>query len=329
MTLLVTGGAGFIGSNFVKYIVETHREPVVVLDNLTYAGDRNNLPKSDMISFHEGEIGDYHFVSELLRRYNPRGIINFAAESHVDRSIDCAAAFTYTNVVATVTLLEAARDYIYSFAQDHLPKPDFRFHHISTDEVYGSLGPNDPPFTETTPYAPRSPYAASKAASDHFVAAFGNTYGLPYVITNCSNNYGPRQHKEKFIPTVITKLLAKEPIPLYGDGSNIRDWIYVMDHCEAIYKVFVYAQNNSKYNIGGKCQVTNLQMIEGISKIMGIEPIIKYVPDRLGHDFRYDIDNTKIEHAIHWYPNTHLGNGLIETIKWYTDENIRNNSSGR
>ena len=327
MTIMVTGGAGFIGSNFVKYVADTVKEPVVVVDNLTYAGDLRNLGDvKGSVSFHECDINDKSRVLDIMHVYRPRGIVHFAAESHVDNSIADAYPFLHTNVSGTVALLEATREYL----KKNLG--DFRFHHVSTDEVYGSLGPNDPPFTETTPYAPRSPYAATKASSDLLVAAYGTTYNLPYVITNCSNNYGPKQHAEKLIPTVIRHALRNEPIPMYGNGSNIRDWIHVNDHCRALWKVFLDANNGTRYNIGGKNQISNRAMIHQILYLMD-KPLslIQSVPDRPGHDWRYDIDNSKIERDLKWFPHVDLAYGLKETIEWYMmyGEDTWNNTGSR
>ena len=314
--ILVTGGAGFIGSNFVQYL--THKgENVLVVDKLTYAGDMRNLIDVDVsrLRFVEGDICDTEMIFDLLVEFEPRGIINFAAESHVDNSISDSSPFLKTNVLGTASLLEATRKYLNS----HQTHKEFRFHHISTDEVYGSLGPKDPPFKETTPYAPRSPYAASKASSDHLVTAWGNTYGIPYVITNCSNNYGPKQHKEKLLPTIIRKAYNNEPIPMYGNGSNIRDWLHVYDHCEAIWKVFLDSKDKSRYNIGGKCQIPNIDMIRIVLDIMGKSSyLIQSVTDRPGHDFRYDIDTAKIQNELGFYPHIDLYSGLTETIQWYT-----------
>ena len=321
--ILVTGGAGFIGSNFIRYVVEQHKEQVVVLDKLTYAGDLANLIglDKDFVKFVVGDIADSDLVLDLLLTYHPRGIIHFAAESHVDRSIDSSMPFVEANVVGTVKLLEAAKQYLQIRNNYKKGLVDFRFHHISTDEVYGSLQLDDPAFTETTLYAPRSPYSASKAASDHFVAAYGTTHNVPWVLTNCSNNYGPRQHKEKLIPTVITKALRNEPIPIYGQGTNIRDWIHVQDHCEALWTVFKQAPNGERYNIGGKCQISNLDLVVKILKLMNKpRDLITFVTDRLGHDFRYDIDNEKIEKTFKWRPKVKLEEGLKQTIEWYTNE---------
>lgn len=320
MTIMVTGGAGFIGSNFVKYVAEKQKEPVVVIDSLTYAGDLANLNGIDgTVYFTECNIANDDLVLELLRTYHPRGIINFAAESHVDRSIGDPLEFVYTNVVGTVKLLEAVRKYLNTKHQYRKDHSGFRFHHVSTDEVYGSLSITDPEFKETTPYNPQSPYAASKAASDHFVVAYGNTYKIPYVITNCSNNYGPHQHPEKLIPTVILNALKNNPIPMYGTGSNVRDWIHVEDHCEILYRIFVDGKNGSKYNIGGDCEISNRMLIHQILSMMGKpSSLVQRVPDRLGHDFRYGIDSTKIKKEFKWKPRIDLITGLQQTINWYT-----------
>ncbi len=329
--IIVTGGAGFIGSNFVKLITDQGYH-AIVLDKLTYAADLSyiydNCDPTEVL-FTEGDINDTELVYNLLACYDPIGIVHFAAESHVDNSIKDSKPFIETNVMGTVSVLEATRRWLANRHKYNIRKRSFRFHHVSTDEVYGSLGPDDAPFTETTPYAPRSPYAASKAASDHMVASYGNTYGIPYVITNCSNNYGKHQHSEKLIPTVIRNALADESIPMYGDGSNIRDWIHVEDHCEALLKVFVDGKDKNKYNIGGKCQISNRVLIGNILSMMGKSAdLVKSVGDRPGHDFRYDIDNTKIETELGWTPRKNFLIGLNETIRWYINENTRHNSSG-
>jgi len=319
MTIMVTGGAGFIGSNFVRYLTDLG-EHVHVLDNLTYAGDLRNLRdiNKSKLYFTEGDINDTELVFNLLATYDPIGIVHFAAESHVDNSINNASPFVITNVNGTVSLLEATKKWLLLRHRYTTKKQSFRFHHVSTDEVYGSLSLGEPAFTESNLYAPRSPYSASKAASDHFVAAYGATHNIPYVMTNCSNNYGRRQHKEKLIPVVITKAMNDLSIPMYADGANIRDWIHVRDHCEALWRVFVYGKDNSKYNIGGKTQVSNKELITTILNMMG-KPLslITSVTDRLGHDFRYDIDNTKIETELRWYPRIPLDIGLKDTIEWY------------
>ena len=304
--IFVTGGAGFIGSNFVHYLSRKGFDDIIILDMLTYAGDMDNLypldyPVKGVDLFHETHL------ERLFARYRPRFIFHFAAETHVDNSIHDVNPFIDANVIGTVNLLNLAVKYKVE-----------KFHHISTDEVYGSLGYDDPPFTETTPYDPQNPYAASKAASDHFVMAYHNTYGLPTVITNCSNNYGPRQNIEKLIPKTITNVLDNKMIPVYGRGNNIRDWIYVEDHCRAILDVFYAGGVGQKYNIGGQCEISNYDMVRLIIELMGAsDDLIEYVDDRPGHDLRYAIDNAKIKNTVSFSPQYTLEEGLEETIKWY------------
>ena len=302
--ILVTGGAGFIGSNFVLDWIAAEGTPVVNLDKLTYAGNPGNLAslKDDARHiFVKGDIGDRALVAKLLQQYQPEAIVHFAAESHVDRSIHGPAEFVQTNVVGTFSLLEEARAYWSALAEP--AKSRFRFLHVSTDEVYGSLGPNDPAFTETTPYTPNSPYAASKAASDHLVRAYHHTYGLPTVTTNCSNNYGPLQFPEKLIPLVILNAVSGKPLPIYGDGLNVRDWLYVGDHCAAVRLALKKGRLGETYNIGGNSEKTNLEIVNTICAILDeLRPVfaphaqlITFVKDRPGHDRRYAIDATKIE----------------------------------
>jgi dTDP-glucose 4,6-dehydratase len=316
--VFITGGAGFIGSNFVRHLLRAEAGVRIVnLDALTYAGsleNLNDLPSADRHTFVHGNICDGALVRELLEQHQIDTIVHFAAESHVDRSIADAAPFIQTNVVGTLCLLEAAR------------APDARFHHVSTDEVYGSLGPNDPPFIETTPYAPHSPYAASKAASDHFVRAYAHTYGLPVTITNCSNNYGPFQFPEKLIPLTIVNALSGKPIPVYGDGKQVRDWLYVEDHCEALLRVLRDGHLGETYNVGGGEQPTNLEVVQKICAILDeLRPgkphksLIEFVTDRPGHDRRYAMDITKIKRGLAWQPNHTLADGLRKTVKWYLD----------
>lgn len=312
MTVLVTGGCGFIGSNFIRYYLKRYDELVINLDCLTYAGRLENLVDMDNnpnYVFVKGNICDKQLVREVIRNYKPRSIINFAAESHVDRSIKNSAAFVDTNVLGTVNLLDAVKEQDYSI----------RFHHISTDEVYGSLGLYDAPFTETTPYDPRSPYSASKAASDHFVQAYHETHGLDTVITNCSNNYGPRQYPEKLIPTIITRAISLNKIPVYGNGMNIRDWLYVEDHCSAIETVLINGISGQKYNVGGDSPLTNIEVVNTILKKMGLDApkYIQYVEDRKGHDFRYDIDSSKMRDEFGWKPKVTFEEGIDRTINWY------------
>lgn len=327
-TWLVTGGAGFIGSNFVLFERMRHKVRIVNLDKLTYAGNMMNLAAlandRDHV-FVRGDIGDEYLVGQLLSAYRPRVIVNFAAESHVDRSILGPDDFIQTNVVGTFRLLEAVRIY-----WDGLPEADksrFRFLHVSTDEVYGSLGPNDPPFTEKSPYAPNSPYSASKAASDHLVRAYHHTYGLPVIITNCSNNYGPAQFPEKLIPLMILNGMRGERLPVYGEGLNVRDWLYVEDHCAALHSVVEKGRVGEVYNIGGLCQKSNIEVVLTICQILDEHypshpwyphrSLIQFVRDRPGHDFRYAIDCSKIMRETSWKPRESFESGLTKTFKWY------------
>ena len=326
--LLITGGAGFVGSNFVRHWLQTHHTPVVVLDALTYAGNRANLAdleaaNPDQLTFVKGDICDRPLIDALLRDRNIDTLVHFAAESHVDRSILGPAAFVQTNVVGTFTLLEAFHQYWRDQGQpDHL-----RFHHVSTDEVYGSLGPTDPAFTERTPYAPSSPYSASKASSDHLVRAYHHTYGLPTLITNCSNNYGPYHFPEKLIPLSIVNILLGKALPIYGDGQNVRDWLYVADHCRAIDRVLHQAAPGSTYNIGGDAEISNLVLIQMLCDLMdelapelpvqSARSLITFVRDRPGHDLRYAMDIDKIQQDFGWSPQVTLAAGLRETIQWY------------
>lgn len=327
-TWLVTGGAGFIGGNFVLDAVRRGIR-VVNLDALTYAGNRDTLAALDGNPDHvfvEGDIGDAALVARLLREHQPDAVVNFAAESHVDRSIDGPAAFVQTNVVGTLALLEQARDYWKSL---DAPRRDaFRFLHVSTDEVYGSLGETGK-FTETTPYAPNSPYSASKAASDHLVRAFHHTYGLPVLTTNCSNNYGPYQFPEKLIPLVIARALAGEPLPVYGDGRNVRDWLYVGDHCSAIGRVLEAGRVGETYNVGGNAERENIEVVRTICRLLderrpladgrARESLITFVADRPGHDRRYAIDASKIERELGWTPTVTFEEGIARTVDWYLD----------
>ena len=304
--IFITGAAGFIGSNFVHYLKSQGYDDIVVLDKLTYAASTDNLnPHTFPIEI--VDIADKKPLQRIFQKYRPRFVFHFAAESHVDNSIEDATPFVETNVTGTLNLLELSVMYKVE-----------KFHHISTDEVYGSLGYNDPPFTEETPYDPQNPYSASKAASDHFVTAFGNTYGLPVVITNCSNNYGPRQNKEKLIPKTINNILEGKKIPVYAQGQNIRDWIYVEDHCKAILEVWYGGGVGHKYNIGGECEVKNIDLVKTIIRLMGAsEDLIEFVDDRPGHDLRYAIDNAKIIQTLNWHPSHTLEEGLLKTINWY------------
>ena len=304
--IFVTGGAGFIGSNFVHYLSGKGYDDIVILDKLTYAGDMDNLYPLEY-PVKGVDIADEYRLAELFARYKPKAIFHFAAETHVDNSISDVYPFVDTNVIGTVDLLNLSVKHEVD-----------RFHHISTDEVYGALGYDDDPFSETTPYDPQNPYSASKASSDHFVMSYHNTYGLPTVITNCSNNYGPRQNKEKLIPKIITNILDEKKIPVYGKGENIRDWIYVDDHCKAILDVFYAGGVGEKYNIGGECEIKNIDLVKNIIDLMGAsEDLIEYVDDRPGHDLRYAIDNAKIKDTLNFQPQHTLEEGLEKTIKWY------------
>ena len=304
--IFVTGAAGFIGSNFVHYLKSNTYDDIVILDKLTYAASTDNLnPHTFPIEI--VDIADKKKLERIFQKYRPRFIFHFAAESHVDNSIEDATPFVETNVTGTLNLLELSVMYKVE-----------KFLHVSTDEVYGALGYDDPPFTEETPYNPQNPYSASKAASDHFVTAFGNTYGLPVVITNCSNNYGPRQNKEKLIPKTINNILEGKKIPVYAQGQNIRDWIYVEDHCRAILEVWYGGGIGQKYNIGGECEVKNIDLVKTIIRLMNAsEDLIEYVEDRPGHDLRYAIDNAKIKNTVAFKPQYTLEEGLLKTINWY------------
>ena len=328
-SILVTGCAGFIGSNFVPYFLEKYQNyHIVNLDLLTYAGDLENLKEikdSERYTFIKGNICNRELVEFIFNEYDIRGVIHFAAESHVDNSIKNPAIFIETNVNGTFTLLDVAYKYWLNkpFEYKKLYR-GCRFHHISTDEVYGTLNETDL-FTEKTPYAPNSPYSASKASSDMIVRSYTETYGLDTVITNCSNNYGPKQHNEKLIPTVIRKALAKEPIPIYGDGKNIRDWLYVLDHCKGIDLVYHTGKSGEVYNIGGRNERTNLQIVNRICEILdkkvptkkSYKELITFVEDRAGHDRRYAIDATKIENGLGWFADKNFDSGILKTVEWY------------
>ena len=327
--VLVTGGAGFIGSNFVRYLLQTEPDiHIVNLDALTYAGSQENLkdlPDSQRHTFVQGDISDRPLVDELLQRYQIGVIVHFAAETHVDRSIVDPGSFVKTNIVGTFTLLEAARQYW--LVNKALPVERVHFHHVSTDEVFGTLSPQDPAWTEATPYDPSSPYSASKAASDHLVRAYHRTYGMPVTITNCSNNYGPRQFPEKLIPLMIMNAVDGRPLPVYGDGQQIRDWLYVEDHCDAIWQVVQRGKKGETYNIGGGNQPVNLTVVKTLCEIMDEfrpnsphvphETLIKYVTDRPGHDRRYAMDIGKINQELDWQPRYTLSSGLVKTVEWY------------
>jgi dTDP-glucose 4,6-dehydratase len=330
--ILVTGAAGFIGSNFVLEWLRATGEPVVSLDALTYAGNLENLASIEGDARHHfvrGDITDRALVDSLLAKHRPRAIVHFAAESHVDRSIHGPEAFLRTNIHGTFVLLEAARHYWASLRPD-APEAHaaFRFLHVSTDEVYGSLGADDPAFTETHPYEPNSPYSASKAASDHLVRAWHHTYGLPVLTTNCSNNYGPFQFPEKLIPLVITRALRGEPLPVYGDGTNVRDWLYVTDHCEAIRMVLERGRLGETYNIGGWNEKSNIEIVRTVCGLLDeLQPdpvgprerLITFVTDRPGHDRRYAIDARKIADEIGWRPAETFETGIRRTVRWYLD----------
>jgi len=327
VTVLVTGGAGFIGSNFVLDWLAQSDEPVVNLDALTYAGNLANLARLQGDARHvfvHGDITDRALLDSLLATHRPRAVVHFAAESHVDRSIHGPGAFMKTNVDGTFTLLEAARAHWATLAGDD--KAAFRFHHVSTDEVYGSLGPGDPAFTEDHPYEPNSPYSASKAASDHLVRAWHHTYGLPVLTTNCSNNYGPFHFPEKLIPLMIVNALAGKPLPVYGDGQQVRDWLYVGDHCSGIRAVLTGGRVGETYNIGGWNEKPNLEIVHTVCALLDeLQPsaegsyqrLITHVADRPGHDRRYAIDARKIERELGWRPAETFASGIRKTVQWY------------
>jgi len=323
--ILVTGGAGFIGSNFVLDWLAHSDEKVINLDKLTYAGNLHNLSSLSQNPRHifvQGDIGDSSRISQLLAEYQPRAIINLAAESHVDRSIHGPADFIQTNILGTFRLLEATHAYWREL--DSAGKQNFRFLHVSTDEVYGSLSKNEPAFTEEHRYEPNSPYSASKASSDHLVRAYHHTYGLPVLTTNCSNNYGPFQFPEKLIPLMIVNALAAKPLPVYGDGQQIRDWLYVTDHCSAIRRVLQAGVPGETYNIGGWNEKPNIEIVQTICTLLeesfpntDFHSLITYVDDRPGHDRRYAINAMKIEHELNWRPAETFATGIRKTIHWY------------
>jgi dTDP-glucose 4,6-dehydratase len=329
--ILVTGGCGFIGSNFIRYL--HHLNPalhIYNIDSLTYAGNQNNLKELKGLAnyvFIHGDICDSDLVERILIESNIDTVVHFAAETHVDRSIYGPEAFVHTNIVGTFRLLEAVKKVWMTQGDGNLA--DYRFHHISTDEVYGSLAIEDPAFVETTPYTPNSPYSASKAASDHLVRAYAHTYQLPITISNCSNNYGPYQYPEKLIPLMVLNGLNGGELPVYGDGRQIRDWLYVEDHCEAIYQILLHGISGETYNVGGNTQLSNLEVINTICSILDKnqpdsenfphEKLIKFVDDRPGHDRRYAIDCTKLSQTLGWQPKTSFGDGIQKTITWYLD----------
>jgi len=332
---IVTGGAGFIGSNFVRMALAKSDAKIVVLDLLTYAGHRESLAdvaENPRFAFERADIADRGAVDRLFRKYQPTAVLNFAAETHVDRSIDGPAAFVRTNLLGTFELLDAARQMLADRAESD--REDFRFLHVSTDEVYGSLGPTGA-FEETTPYDPNSPYSASKAGADHLVRAYAETYGLPALITNCSNNYGPYQFPEKLLPLMILNAVEGVPLPIYGDGGNVRDWLYVEDHCAGILRVLERGRVGEKYNIGGGCERTNLEIIDALCGCLEAElpaaenaalrsagvksyaELKRFVPDRPGHDRRYAINFEKIRRELDWEPAHDLETGLAATVRWY------------
>jgi len=328
--ILVTGGAGFIGANFIHQWIGTEKAAIVNLDKLTYAGNLASLSgvdSSPSYSLVRGDIGDFALVSRVLAEHRPVGVVNFAAESHVDRSIHGPEDFVQTNIVGTFRLLEAVRAYWSGLSTDG--QATFRFLHVSTDEVYGSLNPGDPPFRETTAYAPNSPYSASKAGSDHLVRAYHHTYGLPTITTNCSNNYGPFQFPEKLIPLVILNALDGKPLPVYGDGKNVRDWLYVGDHCTGIRLALAKGRSGETYNIGGNNEESNIEVVRTICRLLDemqpasngqpYEALIKFVADRPGHDRRYAIDAGRIRAELGWRPVEDFASGIRKTVAWYLE----------
>lgn len=333
MKILITGGAGFIGSALIRYIIEETESSVVNVDSLTYAGNLDSLSEIEnntRYEFIKSDICNESELENILKKTQPQKIMHLAAESHVDRSILGPSDFIYTNIIGTYNLLETSRKYWEERKKD---LPNFIFHHISTDEVFGDLSETDSPFTEDSQYKPSSPYSASKASSDHLVRSWNRTYGIPTVISNCSNNYGPYQNKEKFIPMVINKALSGDSIPVYGDGNQIRDWLYVEDHAKALYQVINKATSGSSYNIGGNNELSNLEVINKIfSNLMFLKPekatepdyyknLINYVTDRPGHDRRYAIDSSKIKKELDWEPAETFDSGLKKTIEWYIKDN--------
>ena len=329
--IIVTGGAGFIGSNFILRWLEKFDEDILNIDNLSYAADLDNLKDIEhnlSYSFKKLNIQNQDEITTLILESKPRAILNFAAESHVDRSIEGPENFIHSNIVGTYSLLEASLQYWNSLGVKE--KDNFRFFHISTDEVFGSLNMSDEKSTEESPYRPNSPYSASKAASDHLVRAWHHTFELPTLISNCTNNYGPHQHQEKLIPLIITNALENKNLPIYGDGKNIRDWLYVEDHCEAIIKILENGKPGETYNIGGSCEKNNLEVVSEICKILdSIKPKqdgssykeqIEFVKDRPGHDFRYSLDTSKIKKDFNWKPKESFSSGLEKTVHWYLDK---------
>jgi dTDP-glucose 4,6-dehydratase len=337
--LLATGGAGFIGSNFILSSLEKNDEALVNLDKLTYAGNLRNLDSlrgDARYTFVQGDVCDRALLKKLLETHKPRAIVHFAAESHVDRSVTGPAEFVQTNVVGTFCLLEEARNFFGTLKGKE--RDDFRFLHISTDEVYGSLQPDAPAFTEASPHAPNSPYAASKAAADHMVRAYHHTYGLPTLTTNCSNNYGPYQFPEKLIPLVIRNALAGKPLPVYGDGRNVRDWLYVRDHCDALRLVLERGRLGETYNIGGNSEEANIDLVKMLCALIdqaiprksgSHADLISFVKDRPGHDRRYAIDAAKIARELGWKPKENFKSGLMKTVRWYIDNRAWTDEAAR
>ena len=332
MKVLITGGAGFIGSNLVRHIINQTEFSVINVDDLTYAGNLDSLfdiSNSSRYTFVKGNISDQIILKEVIHKHRPDKIMHLAAESHVDRSIDNPTDFISTNIIGTFNLLEAARDYFDSL--NNAKKQEFRFHHISTDEVYGDLDEADNFFTEQTPYSPSSPYSASKASSDHLVRAWNRTYGLPVIITNCSNNYGPRHFPEKLIPHIILSAIHGKPLPIYGNGQQVRDWLYVEDHVKALIKVVTEGAVGETYNIGGRNEKSNLEVVESICELLeeltqekptgvnNYRDLITFVKDRPGHDVRYAIDASKIERELNCVPEETFESGLRKTVQWYLD----------
>ena len=326
--IFVTGGAGFIGSNFILKWINSTKEPILNIDCLSYAANLNNLKELEedkRYSFSQTNITNESDIFTLLNNKKPRAILNFAAESHVDRSIEGPENFIQTNIIGTYSLLQASLKYWKNLYGKE--RNNFRFFHVSTDEVFGSLDINDKKSTEESSYKPNSPYSASKAASDHLVRAWHHTFKLPTLVSNCTNNYGPHQHEEKLIPLIITKALKNDDLPIYGNGKNIRDWLYVEDHCEAIMKILESGNPGETYNIGGNCEKNNLEVVSEICKILDFqkpkkdgssyEKQIKFVKDRPGHDFRYSLDITKIEDKLNWKPKESFSSGLEKTVQWY------------
>jgi dTDP-glucose 4,6-dehydratase len=342
MTILVTGGAGFIGTNFVLDWIREEEEAVVNLDKLTYAGNIGNLASlhgNSQYTFENTDISNSDDVRKLLERHQPRAIVHLAAESHVDRSIHGPAAFIDTNIVGTFRLLNEAQHYWQGLPSNK--QESFRFLHVSTDEVYGSLEEDDPPFSEASPFCPNSPYSASKAASDHLVRAYFHTYGLPVLTSNCSNNYGPYQFPEKLIPLIILNAISGQPLPVYGDGLNVRDWLFVGDHCTALRRILADGQPGATYNIGGRCERTNLDVVHTLCNVLdelhpqsSVTPhseLISFVGDRPGHDRRYAVDASKAEQELGWTPTETFNSGIRKTVQWYLDNGdwLDDVSSGR